>query len=71
MFVNGRPLTEDQVIDPLVDPDPLMESTDRSSFTRSSMYTQQDISNDQLLNDVDFQEYKVGLLLQGGTLPIK
>ena len=30
-----------------------------SSITRSSLNTQHERSNDQLLNDIDFQEYKV------------
>ena len=34
-----------------------------SSLTRSSGYTQPDVTNDQLLNDIDFQEYKVNKII--------
>lgn len=56
LFVTGRPLYEEGIMDAT------MEATldvMSSSLTRSSVYA--DISSEQLLNDVDFQEYKVTL----------
>lgn len=56
LLITGRPLYEEALTDPNLEVPPDVIS---SSLTRSSVYTQQDIPNEQLLNDVDFQEYKV------------
>ena len=57
--MTGRPLYEDGILDAV---DAAMDVS--MSLTRSSVYA--DVPNEQLLNDVDFQEYKVGF--EGGGM---
>ena len=62
LFISGRPLYDNSVT---ALPDIAGEGgaggvdLNSSSITRSSLNTQHERSNDQLLNDLDFQEYKV------------
>lgn len=61
LFVTGRPLYEDSILEASVATGVEMgHEVISSSLTRSSICTQE-VSNEQLLNDVDFQEYKVGM----------
>lgn len=55
LFVTGRPLYEETGLENSMD---TAYTALSSSLTRSSIYG--DTSNEQLLNEMDFQEYKVG-----------
>ncbi len=62
LFISGRPLYDNSIM--MMDGPGGGEvgmgmDLNSSSVTRSSVNTQHERSNDQLLNDVDFQEYKV------------
>ncbi len=55
LFVTGRPLYDEGLADVAMETPGDVLST---SLTRSSVYA--DTPNNQLLDDLDFQEYKVG-----------
>lgn len=60
LFISGRPLYDSSIMDlAWGDQAGMGMDLNSSSITRSSLNTQHERSNDQLLNDVDFQEYKV------------
>ena len=59
LFISGRPLYDTSVMDLAVGETGMGMDLNSSSITRSSVNTQHERSNDQLLNDVDFLEYKV------------
>lgn len=66
LFISGRPLYDNNSIAALTEvPGEAGMGVDlnSSSITRSSLNTQHERSNDQLLNDLDFQEYKVTVQL--------